>query len=60
MEYEIFDFFGGAGRVARAARECGMSAVAFDICYHNDPRVFDINTPAGFAFPSCTCRYYVL
>ena len=55
MEYEIFDFFGGAGRVARAARESGMCAVAFDICYHNDPKVFDINTPAGFSFPSCTC-----
>ena len=47
-------FLGGAARVARAARESGMSAVAFDVCYHNNPDVFDINTPAGFSFPSCT------
>ena len=38
MEYEIFDFFGGAARVARAARESGMSAVAFDVCYRQQSR----------------------
>ena len=44
-------FLGGAARLAKASREIGMKAVAFDISYHTDPNVFDINSPAGFAFP---------
>lgn len=59
MDIEVIDFFGGAARLAKASREIGMKAVAFDISYHTDPNVFDINSPAGFAFPCRICYLIV-
>ena len=45
--YEVIDFYAGAARIAKAARELGYGALAFDISYHPDPHTFDINTAAG-------------
>ena len=53
-DYEVIDFFAGAARIARASRELGFGALAFDIGYHNDPHVFDINSSAGLVCLSCT------
>ena len=47
QEYQVLDFYAGAARVARASRELGDVAAAFDISYHSDPKVFDINSPSG-------------
>ena len=49
-QYQVVDFFAGAGRIASAARAMGESTAAFDIGYHSNPRVFDINSPPGFVF----------
>ena len=46
-EYQVLDFYAGAARVARASRQLGDVAASFDISYHSDPRVFDINSPSG-------------
>ena len=51
-QYDVLDFFAGAGRCAKAARVAGMEAAAFDISYHAKSKVFDINSPAGFVFLS--------
>lgn len=50
-EYEVLDLFAGAARVARASRHLGMEAGSFDIGYHENREVFDINSRAGFTFP---------
>ena len=47
--YDMLDFFAGAGRMARGGRVVGYRAAAFDISYHPNSRVFDINSDAGFA-----------
>lgn len=49
-QYDLVDFFAGAGRLARGGRVLGENALALDIEYHPNSRVFDINTEAGFAF----------
>ncbi len=49
-EYQVLDFFAGAGRIAQAARAMGESTAALDIGYHSNPRVFDINSSPGFVF----------
>lgn len=49
-EYEVFDFFAGAARISRLARELKIPSASFDINYHSNPDVFDINSPAGFVF----------
>ena len=49
-QYDIVDFFAGAGRLARGGRMVGHNSVALDIEYHPNSKVFDINTEAGFAF----------
>lgn len=51
--YEILDFFGGAARVAKAAREVGLDAGSFDISYHSDSSVFDVNSAPGFTSLWC-------
>lgn len=48
--YDVVDLFAGAGRIARGGRVLGQSTAALDIEYHPNPRVFDINSDAGFAF----------
>ena len=50
---EVLDFFAGAARVARGARALGLKAAAFDIGYHNEEKVFDINSSGGFTFLFC-------
>lgn len=47
--YDLLDFFAGAGRMARGGRVLGYHGAAFDISYHPNSRVFDINSDAGFA-----------
>ena len=49
-KFDICDFFAGAGRLARGGRFLGRSCAACDIGYHDNPRVFDINSDAGFLF----------
>ena len=49
QSYDILDFFAGAGRLARAGRRCGETTAAFDIGYHHNRRVFDMNSSSGFA-----------
>ena len=46
-EYQVLDFYAGAARVARASRQLGEVSASFDISYHSNPRVFDINSPSG-------------
>lgn len=50
---EVLDFFAGAARVARGARALGLKAAAFDIGFHHEGKVFDINSTGGFAFLFC-------
>ena len=45
--YEVLDFFAGAARVSHLSRGLGQSTASFDIGFHHDPSVFDINSPAG-------------
>lgn len=52
-QYKVLDFFAGDARIARAARCLGEQAAAFDISYHSDSRVFDINTSPGFVLLYC-------
>lgn len=49
-QYQVLDFFAGAGRIANAAKAMGESTAAFDIGYHSNPRVFDMNSAPGFVF----------
>ena len=53
FSFEVLDLFAGAARVSRAARALGMKAAAFDIGYHENSRVFDTNSSAGFVFLHC-------
>ena len=53
FSFDVLDFFAGAARVARAARVLGMNAASFDIGFHENPRVFDINSSAGFVLLHC-------
>lgn len=46
----VMDCFAGEARIAKAARYVGDTAVALDVDYHPNRRVFDVNSPAGFAF----------
>lgn len=48
-EYQVLDFFAGAARIARGARVMDLPAAAFDIGYHPNDRVFNINSDAGMA-----------
>jgi len=45
--YEVLDFFAGVARVSKLSRGLGQSTASFDIGFHQDPNVFDINSPAG-------------
>ena len=45
--YEVLDFFAGAARVSQLSRGLDQSTASFDIGFHHDPHVFDINSPAG-------------
>lgn len=47
-KYDIVDFFAGAGWLARGGRCVGETCAALDIGFHENPRVFDINSDAGF------------
>ena len=59
FSFDVLDFFAGAARVARAARVLGMNAASFDIGFHENPRVFDINSSAGFVLLHChTVTFY--
>ena len=42
------DFFAGAGWLARGGRCVGETCAALDIGFHENPRVFDTNSDAGF------------
>lgn len=46
---DAIDCFAGAARVAKVARAFGHKAVALDIGYHPNSRVFDVNSDAGFS-----------
>lgn len=46
---QVIDAFAGAARIARSARRCGCVAVALDIDYSTNSRVFDMNTSPGFS-----------
>lgn len=50
--WQVVDLFAGKGRIARMARLSGQPACAMDIEYHQNPRIFDINSEPGFAFLS--------
>mmetsp|Transcript_40679 Transcript_40679/g.63947 ORF Transcript_40679/g.63947 Transcript_40679/m.63947 type:complete len:346 (-) Transcript_40679:30-1067(-) len=45
---QVIDAFAGAARIARSARRCGRVAVALDVDYSTNSRVFDVNTSPGF------------
>ena len=47
-QYDVVDFFAGEARLARAGRFVGASCIALDIGFHENPRVFDINSDSGF------------
>ena len=49
--WDVVDLFAGHARIARMARQCGMSACAHDYEYGGHKRVFDINSPSGFLIP---------
>ncbi|CAE7328839.1 unnamed protein product [Symbiodinium sp. CCMP2592] len=46
QQYDVIEYFAGKGRVAKAARRCGLRAAALDVLYHTS---FDITSAAGMA-----------
>ena len=47
---DTIDCFAGAARVAKVARAYSYTAIALDVGYHPNTKVFDLNASAGFAF----------
>ena len=45
---DVIDCFSGAARVSKVARAFGYKAVALDVAYHPNSRVFDVNESGGF------------
>lgn len=54
--WDVVDLFAGHARIARMARQCGMSACAHDYEYGGHKRVFDINSPSGFLIPGTKAK----
>ena len=54
--WDVVDLFAGHARIARRARQCGMSACAHDYEYGGHKRVFDINSPSGFLIPGTKAK----
>ena len=49
-KYDVVEYFAGKARIAKAARKAGLNAAALDILYHENQRVFDMTSTAGFGF----------
>ena len=47
--YDVVEFFAGKARIARCARQAGLTAAALDVVFHQFPQVFDITSASGFA-----------
>ena len=51
--FEVVEFFAGRARVSKCARAAGMKAAALDVIYHENQRVLDMTSSAGFACHAC-------
>ena len=54
--FEIIEFFAGRARVSKCAREAGLKAAALDVLYHENSRVLDMTSSAGFAYHACKLK----
>ena len=47
-KYDILEFYAGTARITKCARRMGLTAGALDVTYHDNPRVFNMLSEAGF------------
>ena len=55
---DTIDYFAGAARVAKISRGLGGKAVALDVGYHPNKKVFDFNDSAGYALLDSFLFYF--